>query len=188
MKDDETRDIIIKAAEELFKQKDYEDISIKEICRLANTSIGSFYRHVGSKEKLFKIFHLNLGAKAMGRILECTNNKAPMEKITVIINIYLDFILHYDYKFVKYFLSLSLENEIFANPPGALDAFLKDYIDEASENGEFNPKYNADYVYRAVFSSLRGATFDWCMNMGVSDLRGEYNATLNTLLDGFAKK
>ena len=45
------------------------------------------------------------------------------------------------YKFVKYFLTLSLNNEIFANPPGALHTFLKEYITEASNNGEFKPEY-----------------------------------------------
>ena len=188
MGDNETKNKIIAAAEELFKQKDYEDISIREICQLAGISIGAFYRYIGSKDKLFKIFHLKLGAESMKLVLERTDNKLPVEKIVIIINIYLDFILYYGYKFVKYFLSLSLENEMFASPPGALDTFLRVYISEAFEGGYFNSKYDIDYVYRVIYSSLRGATFDWCMNMGKNDLRADYTATLNILLDEFTKK
>ena len=70
MGDNETRTKIIKAAEELFKQKDYEDISIREICQLAGISIGAFYRHIGSKEQLFKIFHIQLGTEALKILFE----------------------------------------------------------------------------------------------------------------------
>ena len=188
MGDNETKNKIITAAEELFKQKDYEDISIREICQLAGISIGAFYRYIGSKEKLFKIFHVKLGTEAVKMVLERTDNKTPVEKIIIVINIYLEFILHYGYKFVKYFLSLSLENEIFATPPGALDTFLRVYITEAFEEGYFNSKYDSEYVYRALYSSLRGASFDWCMNQGKNDLLTEYTATLNILLDEFSKK
>lgn len=188
MEDNETKNKIIKAAEELFKQKDYEDISIREICQLAGISIGAFYRHIGSKEKLFKIFHIKLGTDSMRKVLERTDNKAPIEKIIIMINIYFEFILYYGYKFVKYFMSLSLDNDSFANPPGALDTFLRDYINEALENGEFNNKYTSDYIYRAIYSSLRGAVFDWCINMGKSDLRSDYTATLDILLNEFKKK
>ncbi|MCP1226297.1 hypothetical protein, partial [Sebaldella sp. S0638] len=97
----------------------------------------------------------------------------------------LPFILRYGYKFVRYFLLLSLKNELFAAPPGAIDTFLKVYITEAFDKGEFDPKYTVDYIYRALYSSLRGATFDWCLNSGQNDLRSAYSSTLNILLDEF---
>ena len=185
MKDNGTKSKIIAAAEELFKQKDYEDIAIREICQLAGISIGAFYRYMGSKEKLFKVFHVKMGTEMARLVLEQTDNKAPVDKIIIIINIYLDFILRYGYKFVKYFLLLSLKNELFAAPPGAIDTFLKVYITEAFDKGEFDSKYTVDYVYRALYSSLRGATFDWCLNSGQNDLRSAYSSTLNILLDEF---
>ena len=188
MGDNETRTKIIKAAEELFKQKDYEDISIREICQLAGISIGAFYRHIGSKEQLFKIFHIQLGTEALKILFEKIDNKTPMEKISVVIDIYLDLITYFGYKFVKYFLTLSLNNEIFANPPGALHTFLKEYITEASNNGEFKPEYTIDYIFRALFSSLRGAAFDWSINAGKSDIKADYSITLNILLNEFKKK
>ena len=111
-----------------------------------------------------------------------------MEKISVVIDIYLDLITYFGYKFVKYFLTLSLNNEIFANPPGALHTFLKEYITEASNNGEFKPEYTIDYIFRALFSSLRGAAFDWSVNSGKSDIKADYSITLNILLNEFKKK
>ncbi|MCP1226432.1 TetR/AcrR family transcriptional regulator [Sebaldella sp. S0638] len=92
MKDNGTKSKIIAAAEELFKQKDYEDIAIREICQLADISIGAFYRYMGSKEKLFKVFHVKMGTEIARLVLEQTDNKAPVDKIIIIINIYLDFI------------------------------------------------------------------------------------------------
>ena len=185
MRDNETKNKIITAAEELFKEKDYEDITIREICQLADISIGAFYRHMESKEKVFKAFHVKLGAEVMTKVLERTDNKSPVEKIIIIINIYLDLILRNGYKFVKYFLSLSLDNEAFASAPGALNTFLKVYINEAFESGEFKTEYDIEYVYRAFSSTLRGATFDWCLNAGKNDLYTEYSATLRILLDEF---
>ena len=188
MGDNETRTIIIKAAEELFKQKDYEDISIREICQLAGISIGAFYRHIGSKEQLFKIFHIQLGTEALKILFERTDSKTPLEKIPIVLNIYVDFMIYFGYKFVKYFLSLSLENEAFANPPGAIHTFLRDYITEASKNGDLNSKYNIDYIFNALYSSLRGAAFNWCISSGKTDVRSDYSITLDILLNEFKNK
>jgi AcrR family transcriptional regulator len=46
---EQTKKLIFEKALELFKVKDYEDVTIVEICRDAQVSVGSFYKYYKSK-------------------------------------------------------------------------------------------------------------------------------------------
>ena len=188
MFDDKIQTKIVLAAEDLFKEKEYEDITIRDICHHAGVSIGAFYHHIGSKEKLFEIFQFKIGTDSLEPLLEKIDGKNSIEKIFIIIDLYMDYASKFGYKFCRYFLSLSLQNHTFANPPGSLNIFLNDYIHESLNNGSFDAKYNADYIYRCIYSSLRGATFNWTLEEGKSDLKKDFEITLNILIDAFKSK
>ena len=179
---------VLEAAEVLFKEKDYEDISVKEICQLSGVSVGTFYRRIGSKERLLVMFYQKISSESIILLLEKTHNKSPLEKINIITDLYLSYVVAFNYKFVKYFASLAFKSPLFAAPPGAISTFLKDYINEATEMKTFDSKYNPDYIFRAIYSSLRGAAFNWCLNGGKDDLKSDYSLTLDALLNTFIAK
>ena len=53
----ETMDRFAEAAEELLKEKRFEEISIQDIVRLSGRPIGSFYARFGSKEALLPLLY-----------------------------------------------------------------------------------------------------------------------------------
>lgn len=58
LKGDKTRQIIREKAYQLFAQKGYKEVTMKDICELTGLSRGGLYRHYESTEQIFlEIIH-----------------------------------------------------------------------------------------------------------------------------------
>ena len=56
VKSNETRQKLLKAVDKLMKQYTYDSLTVRNICDMANVSIGSFYHHFQTKENLLSIY------------------------------------------------------------------------------------------------------------------------------------
>lgn len=183
----ELKDKIVAVASNLFKENNYEDVSIREISHLSGISIGSFYRYIGSKEKLFEIFHNELKENVIETVTDKTYNLSGIQKIETLFNIYIDTIYAYGYKCTSFFLMLSIENKKLFRSTKTLYDFLKNYVNEAFNNGEFNKKYDSDYIFSSLYSSIGGTILDWCTCKGNTNLRENFALTFNILINEFKK-
>jgi AcrR family transcriptional regulator len=52
-KGDRTKDYIVKTAAELFSQKGYTAVTMKDLCEACDLSRGGLYRHFGSTKDIF---------------------------------------------------------------------------------------------------------------------------------------
>ena len=181
MSSNETKLKIIETAKNLLLSDNTQGLSIRKICASSKISYGSFYHHMKSKENLMLLIRKNVVEEGMAEFLKKTENKAPLEKIIILSNFYINYIVSYGYKFCGYFIALAVENPVFASPPGAL-LFLPDLIKEAIESKDFNSKYEVDYINRALLSVLRGSVFEWCSNKGISDLKSDVSITFGLLI------
>ena len=179
---------IISITESLFIENGYDDVRIREISALAEISIGSFYRYFESKEELFKLFHHKIREQIIDIITVEITNKNGIDKMKILFNTYVDFILKYGYKFISFFISLTLEKNSFMSPPKTLHTFLQCYIDEAVQNSELDDKYNSDYIFETLISTFEGSVFNWCISKGETDLKDNFMLTFNILINEFKSK
>ena len=182
MSNNVTKTKIMEAAEELLLTNNFEDISIRKICTLAEVSYGSFYHQIKSKENLLVMIRENAVKEGEEIFLKEMENKSSIEKIMFISNLYIDYVIRYGYKVCGYFIVLAAKNPLFAPPPGVL-LLLPELINEAIAVKEFDSKYDAGYIYRAILSVLRGSVFEWCANKGESDLKADVLKTFSFLID-----
>ena len=82
---------------------------------------------------------------------------------------------------------LSIENKKLSRSTKTLYTFLKNYINEAFKNGEFNKKYDPDYIFSSLYSSIGGTVLDWCTCKGNTNLRENFALTFNILINEFKK-
>jgi AcrR family transcriptional regulator len=54
---------LLKAGEQVFARKGYDDAHVSDIAQAANCSIGSFYRRFRDKEALFRTLHIQFARK-----------------------------------------------------------------------------------------------------------------------------
>lgn len=73
---------IFNCGKELFSAKGYKDTNIADITKLAGVSVGTFYNHYPSKDKLFMEIFLEENAKLKRQMMESVNLDAePTELV-----------------------------------------------------------------------------------------------------------
>lgn len=71
------RDALVRAARELFTERDFADVSTGEILARAGVSRGALYHHFASKLDLFREVYLACERDAMERVLARTRELGP---------------------------------------------------------------------------------------------------------------
>ncbi|APE33573.1 TetR family transcriptional regulator [Nocardia mangyaensis] len=103
-----TMDVLLRAAEEVFRDRSIEDVTVEEIAERAGVAVGSIYNHFGSKA--------GLRAAVVERALEVdrsfidmafTPDRTPVQQLYAVAEQYLQFYLQYP----EYFRMLAFPAE-----------------------------------------------------------------------------
>lgn len=164
----ETRQKIYDVAIRLIEQKGFQNITIAEICKEANVSIGSFYNYFQSKnsilDEIFKVaddFFLNTVAKDL---TEATTR----ENIIKYFHYYAFFNTERGIDFIKQLYTV--KNNLFATKGRHMQAVLREVIMNGQEKGEITTDMSADEIVDYLFIAVRGGVYHWCLNDGQYDL------------------
>ena len=188
IKTNSTKDKILKAAQKLFSEFDYDNVSIKEICTLAKVSNGSFYHQIGSKENLIKMLYVDISEKVITELIKRTNMKTPKEKLMAMINMHVEYAVKYGYNFIKQVLFINLKSEDPSREPDVFNDFVEQYVREAFKEKEIDDSYDRDHVVLSFVSSINGLIYEWILSQGKIDLKTEATITANFLFEHFKNK
>lgn len=86
----DTKERIMKSAETLFSERQFDDVSIAEICRAASVSNGVYYRYFRNKEELLLSLNdsfLVYFEKALGKIEGSTIPERLLSFITIVLKV-----------------------------------------------------------------------------------------------------
>ncbi|MFZ7121955.1 MAG: TetR/AcrR family transcriptional regulator [Eubacteriaceae bacterium] len=183
-----TKHKIIVFAMELLKTKNYDQVTIKEICDSASVSVGAFYHHFQSKDDIideaFKTFDIELQEFMDTHTIDsCTS------AIKLFIEQYLKITNESGSSVISSIFRLQMSsdekyvidnNRYFYNK---LNQIIKDGI----ENGEFKSYLNSEDICDWIFRTSRGVIIDWCLHDASYDLvtRGctDVELVINSLLN-----
>ena len=158
----QTKQQLFDKAIELFKVKDYEDVTIAEICSYAEISVGSFYRYYRSKEDLIMESYLNFD-------FYVSNEFNPDSFKTR-----LDAIRHLIYMQTKgaealgptlfsqiLRVQLKTEGKHVVEEDRAFHICIEKLIAEAIDNGELHTNYAPEEIAHLLLRLSRGVLYDW---------------------------
>lgn len=180
-----TKEKILKAAQKLFSENDFDQVSIKQVCELANVSNGSFYHQIGSKENLIRELYLSICEKAITKLVKIIKGKNSIEKILALVEVHVEYTLLYKYKFSKQLFLLSLRSENPESEPNILYDFLEQYIAEAFQEGLFSEDYNKEHILMTLISVMNGFSYEWCVTDGKLDLKEKVFSAITFLIEKY---
>lgn len=167
---------IFNDAMNLFQKESYENVTIRDICKYSNVSIGSFYHHYPSKEAL-----INEGYHYFDHIIEeCWKNEtfnSPKEEIIFLLTQELDAIevhgLSYGIQCFK--------NQLTANEKYIIneDRFFYQKLKLACERFT---KQSSEVLTKQLLRCTRGMIYDWCLHDGKYPLVKEAMESVNIIL------
>ena len=193
----DTRAKIYKSAEELFKEHQFDNVSVDAIVEKAGVAKGSFYVHFKSKDALIAslmadhVAKLDLNYRAY---LESFPPGTPASEILIAIvgkiaDIMTDYVGH-DILKITYetLLSQTVNADSIMGYNRDLYKMFSAIIDKGMHQAEFRSDKSADTIARHCILAIRGLTFEWCIRYPDFNLKDEVQNHFILLLDGIKKR
>ncbi|WP_019849943.1 TetR/AcrR family transcriptional regulator [Desulfitobacterium sp. PCE1] len=142
-KKDAKKHHILDTALKLFALKGFENTSIQDICQAAEVSVGSMYFYFPSKEHIYEEVYSRINNESLQHLERAIDGAANLEEIIqkVIETIVLSALP--DRTEAQFFLANRTMSNLKIKRDDSLQKFarwFKTVLDEAVENGEFNPQ------------------------------------------------
>lgn len=186
----ETKDKILKSTLKLMNNFGYKYLTIRNICKMANVSTGTFYHHFRTKDDLISHYI----AEGYERYMK--ENLPRLQQLDIkdwIIEIYTWFASYFserDVEFVSsYFSSKNPVLNLRNLSPGLQINFrqlvydIVSKIESAQKNGQIIIEMDAANIFHELNMVFFGTIFDWCLCLGNYDLAKQVNKMIKIALN-----
>lgn len=169
---EQTRQQILDAANRLFRERKYEDVSIKDICAASGASVGSFYHHFGSKEHLVELFYQEFD-EYIGQFLEDFQTLPPLDALFSIIGHEMDYLCtNVTYPSQICVMQLISGAKAFDEVSRTFYKCLSLIVDRIFACYSPQGIKDTDF-FQAILRYTRGGLYDWCLHNGSYDLKSQ---------------
>lgn len=179
----QTKSKIYETAIELMKAKDFQDITIEEICGNAGVSVGAFYHYFSSKND----FLIEMYSRADHYFLEEVNQKLnsarPIEKIIEFFDVYAKYNDMIGISTMKQLYHAN--NHLFITKGRGMQKVLEDIIADGQQKGAILEEMSPEAITEYLFIAARGVTYDWCLHDGQFSLMEQMQQYMSRLVKIF---
>ena len=179
-----TKRAIFEHALELFAQRPYEQIAVKDICEAAGVSVGAFYHHFKGKDTL-----LDEGYRVFDQQLEREWDERPAGGITDDVHFLIDFQVRAlesmgPFAAAQYFKNqLSVEHAYMLDARRALNTKLIETLRAGVDQGILLGE--PDRMAEDILCASRGIIYDWCLHNCSYDLVLRSRRFIDILLEHY---
>jgi AcrR family transcriptional regulator len=180
-KSEMTKELVYKAAIELMEEKGYRGATIRDICRRANVSVGTFYCYFNTKSDVIREIYLAGDKFFLEQVPLELEGKSCAEQLRIFVGHYARLNLETGLDIVK--VLYNPDNEWFCQTR-PMQSVLERIIRRGQESGELRADREPAELVGFFFDLLRGICYNWCVCDGRFDLPNRCYATLDVLLAG----
>jgi TetR/AcrR family transcriptional regulator, fatty acid metabolism regulator protein len=179
----QTKSKIYETVIELMKAKDFQDITIEEICGNAGVSVGAFYHYFSSKND----FLIEMYSRADHYFLEEVNQKLnstrPIDKIIEYFDVYAKYNDMIGISTMKQLYHAN--NHLFITKGRGMQKVLEDIITDGQQKGAILDEMSPEAITEYLFIAARGVTYDWCLHDGQFSLIEQMQQYMSRLVKIF---
>lgn len=186
LKSQETRERIFEAAKIILNRDGYEKLSIKNICKEAGVSNGSFYHHFQTKDELLSYYIIDQ-SNIEPELLDLP--KSNQEAKEAILGVYLNYVqncIELGVEFVAGYYSpqnQALDPTRRADRPYPIVTVQK-YLEKAVAANAITMNLSVDEVVTDIRMLVIGNSFEWAMRRGEVDFSENMQRSISHYLDG----
>jgi len=179
-----TKKKIYLRAVKLMEQYGYENITVEQIAKKANVSVGTFYHYFQSKFDLLVEIYYEGDVFFKTHVPEILERKETCnQKVIDYFMLYAQLSLNDGIEKVRTLYVPT--NQMFITQGRAMQDLLKEILRSGQENGEISDNLSPDIIMEKLFVAARGIIFDWCLREGQSDLMDEMTDMIGRLVGTF---
>lgn len=183
---EETKKLIFNKALELLAEKDFEKITVRDIVKKANVSIGTFYHYYSTKLDVYYETYIiadeYFETVVKPEINQLTDTRKKIE-------LFFEYYARYNCEITDLSLTQILYNSankcFDRNSDIGMIPILEAILQEGLDTGALKCDRNAKDLAQFFMISIRGQIYHWCTNDGNYDLKNAIAGHLKLLLKGF---
>ena len=182
----ETKKRIIECARKLFRDKGYNDVTVEDIIKEANSSKGGFYTHFKTKEELLFNMVPFVDETYDAFLKMDIKSENAIDKIAsfikyVFTNIAEEIGLEFmSAIYASQIKDLKIERFLIASERTYYHV-LQTLIEEGQAKNEVKPELSAEHTITIFTSCIRGVIYDWCLHKGEFNL-AEYGGQVMDMM------
>lgn len=187
----ETKKRLIECARKLFKEKGFNNTTVDDIIKEANSSKGGFYTHFKTKEELL-FDMLPILDEAYNAFLKIESKyENTLDKITLYIE--------YVFNIITNEIGLEFISTIYASQIKDLKTerfliasertyyqILEKLIEEGKSKNEIKQEIDTKHTVDLFTTCFRGTIYDWCLHKGEYDL-AKYGGEIMDIMLNYIK-
>ena len=174
---------IIETAIGLYKERGYENVSVKDICNRCKLTRGAFYYHFKSKDEILDNYFLSSDNLAINEILPLISAKKYIEQFYYFFDMYLErtFIAGHDIfgQIIK--RNIDKSGKIFSPKDINMRKVYSSLIEKAQNAGEILNRTPPDLLVDTIVYIADGIALVWCSQNGDFDYVEENKKILDEL-------
>lgn len=163
-----TKEKIYATSIKLFKSKGIDNVTIQDIAKAANVSVGSFYNYYKSKNDILNQQFLKADVRFGEFVKNNLKGSTIKEKIKNYMLFYIDFVKNQPFDFIK--ILYNNDNTLFIKEGRAMQTLLDPIIEEGIKIGEINVQMTINEINEYLYQAMRGLIFHWCLHNGSFDI------------------
>lgn len=181
----ETEDAILRAAMKLALEQGVSAVSIRDICREARVSIGSFYHHFSSKQQLvnrsFQVFDDELMKN-----INLSDHSSALDALTEVLLYQTEFVATHGGRAVTDYYSAILNDSQYlaSNPSREYYRVVYRMVEQAFSQGYHADGRSVRQTAELLIQFVRGCLVDWCLHNQAYDVVEQTKDGLRVLLRG----
>ena len=162
-----SKEYVFQAALEVMEKKGCENTTIRDICKKADISIGTFYNYFKTKNDIFYEIYKAADDLFISTMDDLNSKGSAEEKIICYFRHYAK--LNIDTGLEELKLLFNPNNEWFLTKR-TMQVILSDIIKKGQEDNELTKSMTADEMVEYLFVLMRGVCYNWCISNGGYDL------------------
>lgn len=182
-----TREHILNVIAVMLKDRAIDDISIQEICKEANVSVGSFYHHFENKAAIIVELYKDVDVHFQKNILNYIDKTNPIKAIVD----YLEYQCQHAVKIgidgIKNVYKSQIDNGnlFFLSNERGLPKGLQTLVTLASDEGVIRDDVIIDDLVSELLIMSRGVIYHWAVSNGEADMIGNIRNMSENYLKAF---
>lgn len=193
----ETKKKIFQCADELFRKRGVEDVTVDDIMEKVGMSKGTFFVHFASRDALLAAYiseYVNRADTDYESYLEeFPEQTAASDVLRAMVERVADNITeNVGYERIKIAYRIQIEKTVdtgmLLNRDRQVYRLLSSLIDRGMRLGEFRMDIAADNIADHLVMAMRGATYEWCIRYPDFDLKSRLLEHFQILLSGIQKR
>lgn len=152
----------------LIDQYGYDNVTIEEISKKANVSVGAFYHYYESKSAIFLELYMKIDEYFRDEVSQLLVEEDITDNILLFFRHYARYNVEKGYKHVR--LLFETQNKLFVDKQRFLYVLFKQMLVDGQRSGQLSVDYEVEYIEDYLLVLARGVVFDWILKEGEFDL------------------